>query len=314
MLTTIRNAWKIPELRRKLLFTLVIILLYRIGNVIPVPGVNVQQMSLMFSQQLSNTIFGLFDMIGADAALGRQIGQTAGVAALAAAHYHHGIHLGSDAAGLFLAFAGGITNGGQHLEPGQAVAQFLFQLFEDGTVLGGLGGQHIGTFRVHMQGGQFVTAAEHMGRSVGIGDKAAHFGMVGLTEKQQLLAVAGGTFDGQLGALDLGTGGVHHVGAGGADGLLHLTGDAVGADEDPVRGVELGRILSAEDLQGLIVGQDLRVVDDGAQGAGAAFAGLFQSGIQFLQGQADPHAETGGLGADDVHSSLPEKILCGSVP
>ena len=37
MLTTIRNAWKIPELRRKLLFTLVIILLYRIGNVIPVP-------------------------------------------------------------------------------------------------------------------------------------------------------------------------------------------------------------------------------------------------------------------------------------
>ena len=63
MLTTIRNAWKIPELRRKLLFTLVIILLYRIGNVIPVPGVNVQQMSLMFSQQLSNTIFGLFDMM-----------------------------------------------------------------------------------------------------------------------------------------------------------------------------------------------------------------------------------------------------------
>ena len=67
MLTTIRNAWKIPELRRKLLFTLVIILLYSIGNVIPVPGVNVQQMSLMFSQQLSNTIFGLFDMMSGSA-------------------------------------------------------------------------------------------------------------------------------------------------------------------------------------------------------------------------------------------------------
>ena len=67
MLTTIRNAWKIPELRRKLLFTLVIILLYRIGNVIPVPGVNVQQMSLMFSQQLSNTIFGLMDMMSGSA-------------------------------------------------------------------------------------------------------------------------------------------------------------------------------------------------------------------------------------------------------
>ena len=67
VLTTSRNAWKIPELRRKLLFTLVIILLYRIGNVIPVPGVNVQQMSLMFSQQLSNTIFGLFDMMSGSA-------------------------------------------------------------------------------------------------------------------------------------------------------------------------------------------------------------------------------------------------------
>ena len=67
MHTTIRNAWKIPELRRKLLFTLVIILLYRIGNVITVPGVNVQQMSLMFSQQLSNTIFGLFDMMSGSA-------------------------------------------------------------------------------------------------------------------------------------------------------------------------------------------------------------------------------------------------------
>ena len=76
MLTTIRNAWKIPELRRKLLFTLVIILLYRIGNVIPVPGVNVQQMSLMFSQQLSNTIFGLFDMMS-----GSAFSQAAGKAA-----------------------------------------------------------------------------------------------------------------------------------------------------------------------------------------------------------------------------------------
>jgi len=165
-----------------------------------------------------------------------------------------------------------------------------------------------------MQGGQLVTASEHMGRAVSIGDEAAHFGMVGLTEEQQLRTVAGGTFDGQLGALDLGAGGVHHVGAGGPDSLFHLTGDAVGTDEDPVRGIELGRILGAENPQSLIIGQHLRVVDDGAQGAGAALAGLFQSGIQFLQGQTDPHAETGGLGADDVHSSLPEKSLCGSVP
>ena len=63
MLTTLRNAWKIADLRKKLLFTLVIILLYRIGNVIPVPFVNFKMMAEMFSAQLSNTIFGLMDMM-----------------------------------------------------------------------------------------------------------------------------------------------------------------------------------------------------------------------------------------------------------
>ena len=67
MLTTLRNAWKIADLRKKLLFTLLIILLYRIGNVIPVPFVNVQQMSLMFEQQLSNTILGLMNMMSGGA-------------------------------------------------------------------------------------------------------------------------------------------------------------------------------------------------------------------------------------------------------
>ena len=67
MLTTLRNAWKIADLRKKLLFTLLIILLYRIGNVIPVPFVDVEMMAQMFSQQLSNTIFGLFDMMSGSA-------------------------------------------------------------------------------------------------------------------------------------------------------------------------------------------------------------------------------------------------------
>ena len=67
MLTTLRNAWRIPELRRKILFTLLIILLYRIGNVIPVPFVNVESMSQMFEQQLSGTILGLFNMMSGNA-------------------------------------------------------------------------------------------------------------------------------------------------------------------------------------------------------------------------------------------------------
>ena len=37
MLKTIRNAWSIPDLRKKLLFTLMIIIVFRIGSVIPVP-------------------------------------------------------------------------------------------------------------------------------------------------------------------------------------------------------------------------------------------------------------------------------------
>lgn len=67
MFTTLRNAWKIADLRKKILFTLVIILLYRIGNVIPVPFVNVETMSKMFDEQLSGTIFGLFNMMSGNA-------------------------------------------------------------------------------------------------------------------------------------------------------------------------------------------------------------------------------------------------------
>lgn len=40
MFKTLRNAWSIPDLRRKLLFTLLIIIIYRIGGAIPVPFLN----------------------------------------------------------------------------------------------------------------------------------------------------------------------------------------------------------------------------------------------------------------------------------
>ncbi len=67
MFTTLRNAWKIADLRKKILFTLLIILLYRIGNVIPVPFVNVETMSEMFNTELSNTIFGMYNMMSGSA-------------------------------------------------------------------------------------------------------------------------------------------------------------------------------------------------------------------------------------------------------
>ena len=41
MFTTLRNAWKIPELRKKILFTLFVLMIYRLGACVPVPYVNV---------------------------------------------------------------------------------------------------------------------------------------------------------------------------------------------------------------------------------------------------------------------------------
>ncbi len=67
MFTTLRNAWKITELRKKILFTLLIILIYRLGNVVPVPFVNVANMSAMFESELSGTILGLFNMMSGNA-------------------------------------------------------------------------------------------------------------------------------------------------------------------------------------------------------------------------------------------------------
>ena len=67
MFTTLRNAWKITELRKKILFTLLIVLIYRLGNVVPVPFVNVANMSAMFEQELSGTILGLFNMMSGNA-------------------------------------------------------------------------------------------------------------------------------------------------------------------------------------------------------------------------------------------------------
>ena len=68
MLQTIRNAWKIADLRKKLLFTFAILLLYRLGNVIPVPFVNTTTMSEMFnSAEMQNSILGLFNMMSGSA-------------------------------------------------------------------------------------------------------------------------------------------------------------------------------------------------------------------------------------------------------
>ena len=67
MVTTLRNAWRIPELRKKLLFTLVVLLLYRIGNVIPVPYIDVVTLKNYFDTTLSTTILGLYNAMAGSA-------------------------------------------------------------------------------------------------------------------------------------------------------------------------------------------------------------------------------------------------------
>ncbi len=62
MLDTIRNAWKIPELRRKLMMTAFIILIFRLGNNIPVPYVDTDTLATYFASA-SSTILGMMNVM-----------------------------------------------------------------------------------------------------------------------------------------------------------------------------------------------------------------------------------------------------------
>ena len=67
MLQTLRNAWKIPELRKKIMFTLFILLIYRVGNVIPVPYIDTATLASYFDSVLSSTILGLYNAMSGSA-------------------------------------------------------------------------------------------------------------------------------------------------------------------------------------------------------------------------------------------------------
>ena len=67
MFSTLANAWKIPELRKKLMFTLLMLLIYRIGNVIPVPFIDAKAMADLFDTTLSQTILGLYNAMSGSA-------------------------------------------------------------------------------------------------------------------------------------------------------------------------------------------------------------------------------------------------------
>jgi preprotein translocase subunit SecY len=61
MLQAIRNIWEIPDLRKRVLFTLGLLAVYRLGNHVPTPGINSQALVDFFEQNRGNW-FGLVDM------------------------------------------------------------------------------------------------------------------------------------------------------------------------------------------------------------------------------------------------------------
>ena len=66
MIQTIRNAWSVPELRKKILFTIFALLIFRLGSAIPVPYINSEQLGFYLEAQ-SGTILGLMNAMSGSA-------------------------------------------------------------------------------------------------------------------------------------------------------------------------------------------------------------------------------------------------------
>ncbi|HBM81678.1 MAG: preprotein translocase subunit SecY [Clostridiales bacterium] len=64
MLSTIRDAWKMPDLRKRFLFTILMLIIYRGGSFIPVPYINKEAVKLMVSR---GSLFGFFDILSGGA-------------------------------------------------------------------------------------------------------------------------------------------------------------------------------------------------------------------------------------------------------
>ncbi len=67
MFKTIRNAWAIPDVRKKILFTLLILAIYRIGCVIPVPFVDIESLAASSFLTSGNTVFAYLNTLSGGA-------------------------------------------------------------------------------------------------------------------------------------------------------------------------------------------------------------------------------------------------------
>ncbi|WP_297519833.1 preprotein translocase subunit SecY [uncultured Clostridium sp.] len=60
MLSTLRNAWKVPDLRKKILWTVFLVVIFRMGSHIPVPGIDTIQLNKMMN---SEGLLGFYNLI-----------------------------------------------------------------------------------------------------------------------------------------------------------------------------------------------------------------------------------------------------------
>jgi len=64
---TLRDAWQIPELRKKLMYTVIMLLIYRVCQAIPLPVVDAHTIAESLSAVMESTILGLYDMMSGSA-------------------------------------------------------------------------------------------------------------------------------------------------------------------------------------------------------------------------------------------------------
>ena len=67
MLAEFQNIFKVPELKRKILFTIGILVVYRFGAHIPTPGINAEALASFFAAQAQGTLLGLCDLFSGGA-------------------------------------------------------------------------------------------------------------------------------------------------------------------------------------------------------------------------------------------------------
>ena len=67
MFQTIKNAWKIPDLRKKILFTLLMLVIFRFGSFIPVPFLSTAAISEFMSSMGEDSLLNLMNMFSGGA-------------------------------------------------------------------------------------------------------------------------------------------------------------------------------------------------------------------------------------------------------